>query len=326
MDSKETHQQQQNRNAAAALSGPISTSQAMQHRSSVGALSLRQPQQLPMLAGSPYYVVDNQHPSIEQRGRGRPRKYAPPDANSSAGSGPPAKRGRGLPPPPASGNNQRRNNALGGEGEEDESITAHIINVNAGEDIAMKLVAFMNQEPRELCVLSASGTVSCAVLQSKTPLGVVKYEGLYLITDMSGTFLNTESYDGATVTRTGNLNVSLAGPDAKIWAGRVGGMLVAGSEVKVILGIFGPERVKPSEASSEPANVLSLSGGGPGFPQSQGPQCSSESSEENASTSLGNSTPQPSFPLAWQQSSIGKSFMGRGSLRVFSSLFHQNCS
>nr|XP_018473231.1 PREDICTED: AT-hook motif nuclear-localized protein 13-like [Raphanus sativus] len=299
MDSKETPQQQQNRNAAA-LSGlmtPISTSQAMQHRSSVGALSLRQPQQVPMLAGSPYYVVDNQHPSIKQRGRGRPRKYAPTDANSSAGSGPPPKRGRGLPPPPASGNNQRRNNnALG---EEDESITAHIINVNAGEDIAMKLVAFMNQEPRELCVLSASGAISCAVLQSKTPLGVVKHEGLYLITDMSGTFLNTESCDGTTVTRTGNLNVALAGPDCKIRAGRVGGMLVAGSEVKVILGIFGPERVKLSEASSAPANVLSLSGGGgPGFRQSQGPQCSSESSEENASTSLGNSTPQPSHHLS----------------------------
>lgn len=54
---------------------------------------------------------------------------------------------------------------------------------------------------------------------------------------MSGTFLNTESYDGATVTRTGNLNVSLAGPDAKIWAGRVGGMLVAVSEVKVTYSI-----------------------------------------------------------------------------------------
>ncbi|KAJ0257365.1 PPC domain-containing protein [Hirschfeldia incana] len=298
MDSKETHQQQ-NRNAAA-LWGPTSTSQAVHNRPSVGALSLRQPQpqQPHMLDASPYSVA-TQQPA--KRGRGRPRKYAPPDggedANSSSGSSPPAKRGRGRPP--VSDNKQRRNNnALGGEGEEEESITAHIVNVNAGEDIATKLVAFMNQEPRDVCILSASGAVSTAVLQSNTPLGVVKYEGLYYITDMSGAFLNTESDDdGATVTRTGNLIVSMAGPDFMVVGGCVGGMLVAGSQVQVIVGTFGPEGVKLSAA---PANVLSLSGGGgggPGLPQSQGPLCSSESPEENASTSLGNSTSQPPHHL-----------------------------
>ncbi|KAL0694872.1 hypothetical protein Bca4012_062052 [Brassica carinata] len=278
MDSKETHQQQQNRNAAA-LSGPISTSQDMHACLSVRALSLRQPQPQPqqpfMLNASPYSVATQQpwmQLGTEQLARGRLRKYAPPDgadASSSSGSGPPAKRGRGLPPP-GSGNRRRRN-ALGGEGE-DESITAQIINVNAGEDIARKLVEFMNQEPRE---------------------------GLYYITDMSGTFLNTESDDGATVTRTGKLSVSLTSPVAKSVGGCVGGMLVAGSQVQVLVGIIGPEEVKLSAASA-PANVFSSSGGGggPGFPQSQGPQRSSESAEENASKSpllhqVGNSTPQP---------------------------------
>ncbi|KAG2303281.1 hypothetical protein Bca52824_031932 [Brassica carinata] len=287
MDSKETHQQQQNRNAAA-LSGPISTSQDMHACLSVRALSLRQPQPQPqqpfMLNASPYSVATQQpwmQLGTEQLARGRLRKYAPPDgadASSSSGSGPPAKRGR--------------------EGE-DESITAQIINVNAGEDIARKLVEFMNQEPREVYILSATGAVSSAVLQSKTPLGVVKYEGLYYITDMSGTFLNTESDDGATVTRTGKLSVSLTSPVAKSVGGCVGGMLVAGSQVQVLVGIIGPEEVKLSAASA-PANVFSSSGGGggPGFPQSQGPQRSSESAEENASKSpllhqVGNSTPQP---------------------------------
>ena len=44
------------------------------------------------------------------------------------------------------------------------------------QDIAIKLVEFMNQEPREVCILSASGVVSIAVLQSDNPLGFVKYE------------------------------------------------------------------------------------------------------------------------------------------------------
>ncbi|CAN7041984.1 unnamed protein product [Brassica oleracea var. botrytis] len=263
MDSKET-QQQQNRNAAAPLAGPTSTSQAMHNRS-----DLRQPQPQPdplVLDGAPN-SLPVQQPwmllGVEQLARARARAYAPRDGGDSGGganAGPPAK-GRG----------------------EEGSLTAHVININAGEDIAAKLVAFMNQEPRHVCVLSALGDVSIAELQSNNSLGLVKYEGPYVITNMSGTFSNTES--NGTVTRTGNLNVSLAGPDFKIVGGCVGGMLVAGSPVQVIVGSFVPEGVKLSAASA-PDNVLNSSGGGgPGLPQSQGP---SESSEENDSTSPGN--------------------------------------
>ncbi|XP_013584772.1 PREDICTED: AT-hook motif nuclear-localized protein 13-like isoform X1 [Brassica oleracea var. oleracea] len=287
MDSNETHQQQQNRNAAAALAGPTAPSQAMHNRSSVGALSLLQPQPLQgvMLDGSPYSVS-----VATQRGRGRPRKYAPPDVNvidgGGANAGPPAKRkGRPL----GSRTKQPRKASGGGGG---GPLTAHVINVNAGEDIAMKLVAFVNQEPRDVCILSVSGAVSSAVIQSHNPFGLVKLEGLYVITHMSGTFSNTES--NGTVTRTGNLTVSLAGPDFMVVGGFVGGMLVAGSQVQVIVGTFEPERVK-LRAALESADVLnSNGGGGPGLPQSQGP---SESSEENASKSLGNSTPQPPHHL-----------------------------
>ncbi|KAF8104225.1 hypothetical protein N665_0176s0036 [Sinapis alba] len=283
MDSKETHQQQ-NHNAAA-LADPTSTSQAMHNHLSVWDLSLRPPEPQPqpeplMLDASPSSVATQL--GMEKRGRGRPRKYAPP----------PAKRGR-LGRPPGSRNKKQRN-SLGGE-EEERSFTPHVINVNSGEDIATKLLAFMNQEPHEVYILSASGAVSIAVIQSNNPLGFVKYEGLYDIIKLSGIFSNTES-NGATVTKTGNLKVSLAGPDCKVVGGSVCGMLVAASQVQVVVGTFGPERVKLSAASSAPSNVLSLSvGGGTGFPQSQGQQCSSESSEENGSKSplhqVGNSTP-----------------------------------
>ncbi|CDY26694.1 BnaA06g13280D [Brassica napus] len=259
MDSKET-QQQQNRNAAAALAGHTSTSQAMHNRSVGGLSDLRQPRAMPYSrpVQQPWMLL-----GVEQIARARARAYAPPDGGDSGGG---ANAG-----PPARG---------GGEG----LFTAHVININAGEDIAAKLLAFVNQKPRHVCVLSALGDVSVAEL-SNNPLGLglVKYEGPYVITNMSGTFSNTES--NGTVTRTGNLNVSLAGPDFKTVGGRVGGMLVAGSPFQVIVGSFVPEGVKLSAASG-PDNVLNSSGGGgPGLPQSQGP---SKSSEENASKSPGN--------------------------------------
>ena len=40
----------------------------------------------------------------------------------------------------------------------------------------MKLVAFVNQEPRDVCILSVSGAVSSAVVQSHNPFGLVKLE------------------------------------------------------------------------------------------------------------------------------------------------------
>ena len=60
-------------------------------------------------------------------------------------------------------------------------------------------------------------------------------QGPYVITAMSGVFSSTES--NGTVTTTGNLNVSLAGPDFKTVGGRVGGMLVAGSPFQVTYSI-----------------------------------------------------------------------------------------
>ena len=56
-------------------------------------------------------------------------------------------------------------------------------------------------------------------------------QGVYDIIAMSGSFLNTES--NGTVTRTSDMNVHIAGPDGRILAGFVAGMLVARSQVQV---------------------------------------------------------------------------------------------
>ena len=56
-------------------------------------------------------------------------------------------------------------------------------------------------------------------------------QGPYVITNMSGTFSNTES--NGTLTITGDLSVTLANHNGKIVGGIVAGMLVAGSQVQV---------------------------------------------------------------------------------------------
>ncbi|KAF2617340.1 hypothetical protein F2Q68_00040337 [Brassica cretica] len=146
---------------------------------------------------------------------------------------------------------------------------------------------------------------------------MVFLKGPYEIISMSGSFLNTES--NGTVTKTGSLSVSLARPDGQVVGGCVAGMLVAGSQVQVVVGSFVADGKKQKqsagrvqntpEPASAPANMLTFGGGGgQGSPRSQGQQHSSESSEENESNSplhrgnnnnntnhhglFGNSTPQ----------------------------------
>ncbi|CAN7013431.1 hypothetical protein IGI04_012813 [Brassica rapa subsp. trilocularis] len=281
-DSKEPNQQQQlqpphgtltgsyNRNAAA-LTGPTSTSQAMHQWLSVGDLSQRQPQQ-------PWMQFGN-----EQLGRGRLRKYASDvidlslrlggggGASANSSDPPPVKRTRRRPPGPV----KTQLNALGGAG---TPFISDIIEVEAGEDIAAKIVAYTHQAgPREVVIISASGAVSSALLNS--PSGVFKFEGQYEIVAMSGSFLNTES--NGTVTITGDLSVSLANHNGKIVGGFVAGMLVAALLVQVGVGSFVPERVV--ENNPEPASAsASATASGGGLNDSKSPL-----------HQVGNSTPQP---------------------------------
>lgn len=49
--------------------------------------------------------------------------------------------------------------------------------LNLCQDIAMKVVAFTQQGPRAICILSATGAVSTVMLrQGNNPNGTVKFE------------------------------------------------------------------------------------------------------------------------------------------------------
>ncbi|MBA0862458.1 hypothetical protein Goshw_008839 [Gossypium schwendimanii] len=283
------------------------------------------------LDGSPQFRY-NTEPAAMKKKRGRPRKYAPdgniallqlapttPIASNSANHGdgesvglgsnsgvagggavsePPAKRNRGRPP----GSSKRQMDALAG-GVGGVGFTPHVITVEAGEDIASKVMAFSQQGPRTVCILSANGAISNVTLrQPAMSGGTVTYEGRFEIISLSGSFLLSEN--NGSHSRSGGLSVSLAGSDGRVLGGGVAGMLHAASPVQVIVGSFIADGKKQSQDVSKtgPSSMLTssmLNFGAPGLtgsPPSQGG--SSESSDENGGSPLnrgsgfyGNSAP-----------------------------------
>ncbi|KAL5976916.1 hypothetical protein ACLOJK_021253 [Asimina triloba] len=96
-------------------------------------------------------------------------------------------------------------------------------------------MAFSQNGPRAVCILSANGAISNVTLrQAATSGGTVTYEGRFEILSLSGSFLLTDS--GGQRSRTGGLSVSLAGPDGRVLGGGVAGLLTAASPVQVISG------------------------------------------------------------------------------------------
>ncbi|XWS38735.1 hypothetical protein CRYUN_Cryun19dG0155900 [Craigia yunnanensis] len=253
----------------------------------------------------------NTEPAMKKK-RGRPRKYDPdgniavlqlapttPISSNSAGgdsvglensSGggaqePSSKRNRGRPP----GSGKRQIDALGGVG--GVGFTPHVISVKTGEDIASKIMAFSQQGPRTICILSANGAISNVTLrQPAVSGGTVTYEGRFEIISLSGSFLLSENNDSRS--RSGGLSVSLAGSDGRVLGGGVVGMLQAASPVQVIVGSFIVDGKKQNSDvfRTEPSSMLTpnmLNFGAPGTtgsPPSQGG--SSESSDENGGSPL----------------------------------------
>ncbi|XP_010422177.1 PREDICTED: AT-hook motif nuclear-localized protein 1 [Camelina sativa] len=117
------------------------------------------------------------------------------------------------------------------------NFTPHIITVNTGEDVTMKIISFSQQGPRAICVLSANGVISSVTLrQPDSSGGTLTYEGRFEILSLSGSFMPNDS--GGTRSRTGGMSVSLASPDGRVVGGGVAGLLVAASPVQVVVGSF----------------------------------------------------------------------------------------
>ncbi|GLT49269.1 hypothetical protein SLA2020_228380 [Shorea laevis] len=117
------------------------------------------------------------------------------------------------------------------------NFTPHVITVNAGEDVNMKIMSFSQQGSRAICILSANGTISNVTLRQPTSSGgTLTYEGRFEILSLSGSFMPTEN--GGTKSRSGGMSVSLAGPDGRVLGGGLAGLLIAAGPVQVVVGSF----------------------------------------------------------------------------------------
>ncbi|XP_004515758.1 AT-hook motif nuclear-localized protein 1 [Cicer arietinum] len=201
----------------------------------------------------------------EKKKRGRPRKYAPDGSVTMALSPKPISSSAPLPPVidftaekrgkvrPVSSVSKARfeshNNQYIGEWvpcSVGSNFTPHIITVNAGEDVTMKVISFSQQGPRAICILSANGVIKSVTLrQPDSSGGTLTYEGLFEILSLSGSFMPNES--GGTRSRSGGMSVSLASPNGRVVGGGVAGLLVAASPVQVVVGSFmaGNQHEKP---------------------------------------------------------------------------------
>ncbi|XP_071734697.1 AT-hook motif nuclear-localized protein 14-like [Rutidosis leptorrhynchoides] len=185
-----------------------------------------------------------------RRKRGRPRKYGTPEqaaaakrlssSSSQSTSVPPLSQpmkkdlslGVG-----ASSTTSFKKSSLGNTG---QGFTPHIISVAAGEDVSQKIMSFVHQSKHEMCVLSASGSISNASLrQPATSSGNISYEGRFDILSFCGSFIRTEFGNSA-----GGLSVCLSSNDGQIIGGAIDGPLIAAGPVQVIVGTFAVEGKK----------------------------------------------------------------------------------
>ncbi|XP_044476634.1 AT-hook motif nuclear-localized protein 1-like isoform X2 [Mangifera indica] len=207
--------------------------------------------------------------------RGRPRKYGPdstitmalsPKPISSAAPSPPvidfsvsAVKQRKMKPASSASKSKYEPENLGEwvACSVGANFTPHIITVNTGEDVTMKIISFSQQGPRAICILSANGVISNVTLrQPDSSGGTLTYEGRFEILSLSGSFMPSES--GGTRSRSGGMSVSLAGPDGRVVGGGVAGLLVAASPVQVVVGSFlagKQHEQKPNRQKHEPISI-----------------------------------------------------------------------
>lgn len=258
---------------------------------------------MPMGSSPPYQTIPGGSTVVKhvmnlnsdhKRKRGRPRKYGPdgsmamgmipspqpqnvvmpqsqnftPMAEPQAafgGSTSPTGTGKKRGRPPGSTNKKKQIEAIGSTG---IGFTPHIIDVKAGEDVSSKIMAFSQNGPRTVCILSANGVVSNVTLrQAATSGGTATYEGRFDILSLSGSYMVSE-VDGQK-SRTGGLSTTLAGPDGRVFGGCVAGFLTAACPVQVIVGSFlaeGRKEPKPSNhldplSATPRANLGNATGG-----------------------------------------------------------------
>ncbi|XP_047165744.1 AT-hook motif nuclear-localized protein 10 [Vigna umbellata] len=223
----------------------------------------------------PQGMVDNSTETLKRK-RGRPRKYGPDGGmalslNTTSPPGgasvPVGHSGGAFPAAPLSdsasaGTGKRRGRPRGSVNKNKKTskfsgpggfFTPHVITVKAGEDLSARIMSISQSGSRNVCILSANGSISNVTLrQPASSGGTVTYEGRFEILSLGGSLFLTEN--GSHGGRTGGLSVSLSGPDGRVLGGGVAGLLVAASPVQIVLASFVSDG-KQSKSAKRMRNV-----------------------------------------------------------------------
>ncbi|CAL5194576.1 unnamed protein product [Lathyrus oleraceus] len=194
-----------------------------------------------------------------KRKRGRPRKYGTPEQalaakKASTSSFSPTsdnnnnnnsnKNTNSFIPSPSFTSKKSHSLSLGNAG---QGFSVHVIAVAAGEDVGQKIMQFVQQNRGEICILSASGSISNASLrQPASSGGNITYEGRFDIISLTGSYVRNE-----TGGRSGGLSVCLSNSDGQIIGGGIGGPLKAAGPVQVIVGTFSADNKKDTSAGGK---------------------------------------------------------------------------
>ncbi|GMH09479.1 hypothetical protein Nepgr_011320 [Nepenthes gracilis] len=138
------------------------------------------------------------------------------------------------------------------------NFTPHIITVNAGENVTMKVISFSQQVPRAICILSANGVISSVTLrQPDSSGGTLTYEGRFELLSLTGSFMPSES--GGIRNVSGGMSVSLASADGRVVGGGVAGFLVAAGPVQIVVGSFpAGNQDEPKPKKQKPESLITV--------------------------------------------------------------------
>ncbi|XAR63159.1 hypothetical protein NMG60_11022999, partial [Bertholletia excelsa] len=187
--------------------------------------------------------------AMDRKKKGRPRRYGPGGSLSSAPL--PNAYSSSAPPPstggfwPRSGVEQRQlfwRRSGGGllAFSAGTNFLTHVINVDKGEDISMKLISFAKEGSRAICVLSANGAISNATIRQDEFSGAtLTYEGIFDIVNLQGSFIPVD-VGAAKSGSSGGLSVTFLSPDGRLLGGALAGLLTAAGPVQVLMASFLP--------------------------------------------------------------------------------------
>ncbi|XP_047331172.1 AT-hook motif nuclear-localized protein 1-like [Impatiens glandulifera] len=155
-----------------------------------------------------------------------------------------------------------------------EDTNIRYLHFYKGEDICSKLYWYATNMQKNICVMSATGSISEVTLQKEDNyLATIKYEGFFKVVTLAGLILPIRpNTTGSTIaTKQGGLMVAFEGEDGRSVNGIVSNSLIAYEKVEVLASVYAskPDEYKTWEEmeSSESIQLSSPvpSGSSPNF-------------------------------------------------------------